>query len=392
MDQLLWERFERGAERKGTGCEKWDGVEKVFGRDDVLPMWVADMDFMAPLPVVDALAARAQAGVFGYACHDVEGDDAIVTWMKTRHGLNIDASWIRYSPGVVPSMLYGLRAMCALGDKVAIFTPVYGPFYRMTKQAGMKLVRCPLRLTDEGYRMDLALLESQFQDGVRALLLCSPHNPIGRIWTMEELTALVQLCNRYDVSIISDEIHMDFEMPGHCHTPILSVPGADRAIMLTSATKTFNLAALRHSTILIKDEEVRAQVDQAMADCGCGESNVFGELAQKVAYREGAEWLDGLIEYVDGNRRYVRQYLAKKLPEITCADLQGTYLLWLDFRALGMDAAALKQFLVMDAGVALNSGTDFGEEGAGFARMNLATPRRNVAESLARIEQAVRAR
>lgn len=392
MDNALLQRFETGVDRRGTGCEKWDDCLSVFGRADILPMWVADMDFQAPQPVVDALAARAINGVFGYAIDDPDGNLALINWMKTRHDLNVDESWIRYSPGVVSSMLFALKAVCDPGDRVAVMTPVYGPFYRMVEQSGLVIYRCPLIERDCGYAMDLDRLEEGFKAGVKALMISSPHNPVGRIWTMGELKSIVDLCNRYGAALVSDEIHMDFELPGNRHTPILNVPGADQAILLASATKTFNLAGLRHSSIIAKDEAVRAKLDKVLLDCAVGGPNLFGALAQKTAYQQGGPWLDGLIEYIDGSRRYVEDFLRDRLPEVKCSELQGTYLMWLDFRALGLDADGLKRLLVHEAGVGLNGGTYFGPEGAGFARLNLAAPRKRVAECMDRIERAVRAR
>ncbi len=392
MDKALLQLFECGAERRGTCCEKWDDNLRIFGRDDVLPLWVADMDFQAPQPVIDALAARVKNGVFGYSMDDPSGYDAMIQWMKTRHGLTLQKDWIRHSPGVVSGMLYALKAVCNPGDQVAILTPVYGPFYRMVEQSGMVICRVPLIEQDQVYTIDLDRLEAGFKAGVKALMISSPHNPVGRIWTAGELKALVDVCNRYGAALISDEIHMDFEMPGYRHTPILNVPGADKAILLTAPTKTFNLAGLRHSSMIVRDDEVRRKLDKVRLDCAEDGSNLFGDLAQKTAYEQGGPWLDALLAYLDGSRQYVEDFLKEKLPNLKCARLQGTYLMWLDFRALGMDPAALKAFLVFKAGVGLNDGTGFGPEGAGFMRLNLATPRKNVIECMERIERAVRAR
>lgn len=392
MDLAMLQAFELGVDRKGTHCEKWDDCKQVFGREDVLPLWVADMDFRTAQPIVDALTERAKNGVFGYTIHDAASDQAVVDWMKTRHGLTIRPEWVLGSPGVVGSMLYGLRALTKPGDAVAIQTPVYGPFYRMAAQAGLSVYRNPLRQTQRGWEMDLDQLEDGFKRGVRALMLCSPHNPVGRVWTPGELGQLVSLCNRYGVGILSDEIHMDFEMPGQRHTPILCVPGAERAILLASATKTFNLAALRQSSIIVADEALRAKIRGILADAGMMDSNLFGQLAQDVAYREGGPWLDALIEHIDGSRELACHFLRERLPEVVPSELQGTYLMWLDFRALGLSQQALIRLLVDEAGVGLNDGTSFGPEGEGFMRMNLATPRRNVHQALSQIERALRAR
>lgn len=392
MDQKLFERFEAGAERRGTCCEKWDSREKVFGRMDVLPLWVADMDFQAPDPVIHALAERAQNGVFGYGIHDPASDEALRGWMYRRHALGVEPEWVRTSPGVVQSLLFALKTLTKPGDRVAIQTPVYGPFYRMAKRASVGIYRNPLKQTEVGWEMDLDHLEDGFRQGVRALMLCSPHNPVGRIWTRRELRELVSLCNRYEVGIVSDEIHMDFEMPGFTHIPILNIEGADNAILLASATKTFNLAALRHSSIIIRDEAVRKRLTQVMDDCGVGDPNLFGQLAQTTAYNQGEPWLDALIEYLNGSYQYVDNFVHDCLPELALTRLEGTYLMWVDMRKLGMDQTQLMRFLVDVAGVGPSSGTDFGPEGEGFVRLNLATPRRNLIQAMESIKTAVRNR
>lgn len=392
MDRALREMFDAGVERRATGCEKWDDCQAVFGRADVLPLWVADMDFRAPQPVVDALTERARRGVFGYCMNSPEAGEALCGWMRARHALDMQPDWAFSSPGVVSSLLYALRVLTVPGDTVAIQTPVYGPFYHMAKQASVGIYRNPLKQTEVGWKMDLDHLERGFKQGVRALMLCSPHNPVGRIWTKRELDDLVRLCNRYEVGIVSDEIHMDFEMPGHTHTPILSVPGAERAIMLASASKSFNLAALRQSSVIVADEALRDRMREVLDGVCLGEPNLFGQLAQTVAYQQGAPWLDGLIEYLDESRRFVCEFVQQKLPECKLSRLEGTYLMWIDMRSLGLPQQELMKLLVEKAGVGLNDGTAFGEEGAGFVRLNLATPRRNVERALCQIEAAVRAR
>lgn len=392
MDQHMMKLFDEDICRRGTGCDKWDNCKQEFGRADVLPMWVADMDFKAPQPVIDALVQRAQDGVFGYVKQDDAPHQAVCAWMRRRHALRLRPEWIRISPGVVLSMLYGLKALAGDGGKVAIQTPVYGPFYKMAEIAGLEIVRNPLLNTTSGWRMDLEQLEQAFRQGVQVLMLSSPHNPVGRIWTGDELNALVQLCNRYGVGILSDEIHMDLEMPGYKHTPILNIEGAERAIMLASATKTFNLAGLRHSSIIVKDDALRAKLDRVMIECGVGEPNLFGELAQTVAYEQGEPWLDALLDYLDGNRQTVDEFIRAKLPELVLTRTEGTYLLWLDMRSLALSQDELMNLLVNRAGLGFSNGTGFGPEGEGFVRINVATPRSNVERAMRQLEEAVHAR
>ncbi len=382
--------FDEGVCRENTGCCKWDTRQKVFGRADVIPLWVADMDFAAPRQVTDALARRAAEGVFGYPADDPEDFRAVTRWMRDRHGVSLNEDSVFFSPGVVDSMNVALGALTRPGDTVVVLTPVYGPFYEAAKRNGLTVVRCPLIHEGGDWRMDLDAVEAAFRNGAKALLLCNPHNPVGRIWTRAELEALAALARQYDVRIISDEIHADLEMPGHKNTSILLVE--PRAVALISATKTFNLAALRNSSVLIPDEETRNRVKDEFYRRGIDGINLFGVLAQRVAYEQGGPWLDALLQYLDGTRAWVEQFLQENLPEIGFSHLQGTYLMWLDMRALGMEHSGLVRFLVDQAGLGLNSGLSFGEEGAGFMRLNIATPRANIVRAMEQLMKAVKAR
>lgn len=380
--------FEQGIERENTGCVKWDMRQQVFGRADVIPLWIADMDFSAPECVTDAIVQRAGHGAFGYCCADPAEKQALIDWMEQRHATKVDASSILFSPGVVDSLVLSLGALGKAGDKVAVLTPVYGPFYRSILKNNMEVVRCPLQ--QQRWSIDFDALEETFRQGVSLMLLCNPHNPVGRVWTRQELEQLVELTRRYGVTLISDEIHADLEMPGHKVTSIAALE--PRSVVLVSATKTFNLAALRQSSVIIADEELRTRYSDEYAKRGVDGVNLFGRIAQKAAYEGGAEWLDGLLEYLAGTRDMVEAFLKAELPQVTCAPLEGTYLMWLDFRCLGMEQDDLRRMLIEEAGVGLGSGTDFGEEGTGFMRLNIATPRRNVAEALRRIADCLKHR
>ena len=379
--------FEQGVCRENTGCVKWDRRGNVFGTADVIPMWIADMDFAAPACVTDAIIARTRQGAFGYCSEDPADKQAVIDWMKTRHGVELTADDILFSPGVIDSMVTAIGALGAEGDSIAMFTPVYGPFYGSTKKNNMVIKGCPMIQDGSRWTMDLNALEEIFKDGTKLLLLCNPHNPVGRIWTRDELEALVKLTRKYGVTIISDEIHADLEMPGHRNTSILNID--PDAIVFISATKTFNLAALKHSSVLIKNEEIRGKVMAEFARRGNGGINMFGRLAQTAAYRGGAEWLDALLEYIAGTRDAVVEFLKKELPQVQVAELEGTYLMWLDFRYLGMEHEELKKFMAEKAGIGFSSGTDFGELGQGFMRMNIATPRKNVMQALKQLKEAL---
>lgn len=379
--------FDEGVTRAGTNCEKWDECKAVFGTEDVLPMWVADMDFAAPQPVIDAMARRVAHGAFGYTAITDADYDAVTGWMKRRHNLDVEKSDVLFSPGVVDSLRVAVAAVTEPGDTVVILTPVYGPFYASAEAAQCQIRRCPLVQDEDGWHIDYSDLEAAFKAGAKALMLCNPHNPVGRVWTRTELESICALARKYSVTIISDEIHADLEMPGYKVTPILSVE--PNAIQLISATKTFNLAALRHSSVLIKNADLRARFKAEYDKRGIDGINLFGALAQRTAYSEGEAWLNELLAYIDGNRRVVEEALDGTV--VKYSRLEATYLMWLDMRALNLNQKDLMRFVVEKARLGLNDGTSFGEEGAGFVRLNLATPRKNVVEAMARLTAALKA-
>ncbi len=387
----FFKAFDRGIDRRGTYCEKWDFNERTFGRADVLPMWVADMDFASPDCVRDALIGRASHGAYGYTDMQQPMMEAVADWMKTRHGVTVLPEECMYSSGVVDSILFALKTVTSPGDGVIIQPPVYGPFRRMTLRAGCECRENPLAETEGGWRMDLDGLESLLKEGAKALIMSNPHNPVGRVWSAEELQSVISLVNRYGATLISDEIHADFALPGHRHTSVLCLEGAERAVCLVSATKTFNLAGLRTSTIIVRDDELRRKVKKKMEEMGADTPNIFGSVAQTAAYTLGAPWLDALVTYLDENRKLTEAFFSKNAPAIVPARMEGTYLMWLDCRALGMDQPEMDRFFVEKAGVGLSSGTHFGEAGAGFMRINLAAPKTRVEEGLRRIAEAVNA-
>lgn len=379
-------------DRLGTNCEKWDGLEKYFGRADLLAMWVADMDFRTVPQVREALLRRAEHAIYGYTECGEEERQAEAGWLLRRHGLRVDTDWILYSPGVVDSIFFCVGALTGPEDALLIQPPVYGPFFRAAKLYGRRLVESPLIRDEAGWRMDFDDLESKFARGVKMMILCSPHNPVGRVWRRDELQTLLDLARRYDVCLVSDEIHADFTFDGHRQTRILALEGAERCVMLTSATKSFNLAGLRQSSIICPDGGIRSALRDAMERAHATSPNIFGSIAQTAAYRHGDEWMDAVVEYVKENRDYAVETLGQRVPEIGCAPQEGTYLMWLDFSRLGMSHEAVKDLLVNRARVALNDGLFFGEEGRGWFRMNLATPRRNVDKTLDNLYEAIRSR
>ena len=378
--------------RIGTHCEKWDMLKQHFGRADLIAMWVADMDFRTVPEVTQAIIRRAEHGIYGYTDDTDESREAEAGWLLRRHGLAVDRDWMLYSPGVVDSLFFCVGALTRPEDGVLVQPPVYGPFYEAVRQFGRKLVVNPLKRDQDGWHMDFDDLEAKFAQGVKMMLLCSPHNPVGRVWRRDELQKLVDLARRYDVIIVSDEIHADFALDGRKQVRMLSLDGADRCVMLTSATKSFNLAGLRQSSIIAPDAGLREGLARALKRAHASMPNIFGSIAQTAAYRHGDEWMDAVVEYVRENRDYAVNALAERLPEIGCRPQEGTYLMWLNFTGLGMSHEAVKDMLINRARVALNDGLFFGEAGRGWFRMNLATPRANVTATVDNLIEAIRGR
>lgn len=379
--------FEYGVNRENTGCVKWDARKGVFGRADVIPLWVADMDFASPDCVAEAIIRRAQHGAFGYCTADPADKAAVISWMKTRHGVDVTEESIFFTPGVVDSTMVATAALGKPGDKVVIMPPVYPSFFGASTTRGLVQVRVPLLCDNNNWSMDYEGLEKAFRDGAKIVILCNPHNPVGRVWTEDELKKLVELTRRYGVTIVSDDIHADLILPGNELTSILKLE--PRAIAMISATKTFNLAGLRHSSVIIPDPELRKLFEDELRSRAIDGVNMFGRIAQTAAYNGGAEWLDALLEYLDGTRAEVEKFLAEELPEVTCAPLQGTYLMWLDFKALGIASAELGKLITEKAGVGLCKGTDYGPEGEGYMRLNIASPRSMVMQGLRQIKAAI---
>ena len=380
--------FDAIIDRAGTACEKWDGRETVFGREDVIPLWVADMDFACAPGIVEALKARAAHPIYGYTDDVAENRLAEVNFLKRRFDLTVEPEWILSSPSVVDSMLFSLYALTAPGERVLIQPPVYGPFRETILRSGRAVAESPLLETAEGWKMDFASLEAAFKSGIKCMFLCSPHNPVGRVWTRAELEELAALVKAYKVRVIADEIHASFTFAPHVHTPLRTL--LPDAIMLTSATKAFNIAGVRQSSIIVSDEEAREALKKEMHSVNADHPNLFAMVAQRAAYETGDEWLDRCVDYIRENRDLVCAFMAEKLPEVSMPPLEGTYLMWLDMRKTGMEHEALFRRLIDVGGVGLNTGLFFGEQGRGFFRLNLATQRQNVQAGLEGIERALR--
>ena len=384
--ELNREFFDEIIDRAGTASEKWDARGEVFGRADVLPLWVADMDFRCAPEIARAIEERARHPIYGYTADVPENREAEAAWLKRRFDLDVDPDWILTSPSVVDSMLYSIEAFTQPGERVLIQPPVYGPFRETVRRLGRLVEESPLVDAPDGYRMDFEGLESAFASGVRFMFLCSPHNPVGRVWTRAELERLFGLADRFGAVIVSDEIHASFAFAPHRHTPCLSL--SERAVMLTSATKAFNLAGLRQSSAIVPDPELRQKLKSAIRRFNGDHPNLFAMVAQRAAYALGDEWLDKCRDYIRENRDFAEAFIKERLPEIAFHPLEGTYLMWLDMRGTGVKHEEMFRRLVA-AGVGLNDGLFFGEAGRGHFRLNLAAPRANIEQGLRCVERAL---
>lgn len=376
--------------RVDTDSVKWDSIKTTYGKDDLVPLWVADMDFMAPTPVIDALSDYTKRGLFGYSLVPDALYQAIFDWEKTHYGYSLEKEDILFSPGVVPSIGVAIQAYTKPGDSILIHDPVYHPFANMVKANERNLVTSPLEIEDGHFIMDLTDMEAKIKNNqVKMLILCNPHNPGGRVWTKAELIACGLLCQQYGVFVVSDEIHQDLVFAPHQHHSFhtLAPDFADFSIILTAATKTFNLAAVKLSMVYIKNKELRAAFQKVQSTTEQNTINTFGYVATQAAYEKGEPWRQELLSYLAENSRYTEAFFKEHLPQVKAMAPEGTYLMWLDFRAYDLSPKALEDKLVQEAGVVLNNGAIFGKGGRGFMRLNLACPRETLAEGLERIRK-----
>lgn len=384
--------FDHVWNRKNTQSMKWDGVAKLFGDADLLPMWVADMDFKSPQPVIDALKQQAEHGIFGYTVRPPSYYEAVIEWFKRRHSFHVRKEWLVFSPGVVPALNMIVQAFTEPGDNIIIQPPVYYPFFNAIKRNGRTLIENPLAFDGNRYTIDFDDLEEKAASDVKMLILCNPHNPVGRVWTKEELYKLGEICLKHNILVVADEIHGDLVRKAYRHIPFasLSEAFADQSITCTAPSKTFNLAGLQASHLIIPNEHYKRTFKQLLQTSALDLSNSFAIPAVEAAYRYGDEWLDQLIDYVEANIRFLTDFFRQNIPQVNVIQPEGTYLVWLDFRSLGLNEKELDTLMRKKAKVALDDGTIFGTGGDGFERINVACPRSTLEEGLKRIEQAVK--
>lgn len=385
--------FDEYINRFNTRSEKWDGVSHVFLRPDLLPLWVADMDFISPDPVKNAILRRAEHGIYGYTFLPPSYFEAVINWFKRRHGWALQKNWLIFTPGVIPAINFAVQAFSKPRDKVIVQNPAYPPFFSAIKNNGRKRVLNPLRLNKGRYEMDLKDLEKKARDPrAKMIILCSPHNPTGRVWTKEELTRFGEICLSNQILVLSDEIHCDLIYPGHKHTPFASISKdfAQNSIICTSPSKPFNLPGLKVSNIVISNEKLRNAFKKALNSSGVNEANCFASIALEAAYNECEDWLDAVILYIKENLEFLRNFVKSNLSGVEVIEPEGTYLAWLDFRKVGFNARQLSKVLLEEAKVALSKGSLFGNGGKGFNRINLACPRSILKDALSRIANAIK--
>lgn len=383
--------FDKLINREGTACYKYDWRGKIFGNDTVIPMWVADMDFSTPPFILDAINHRLRHPVLGYSFRTDETHQAIIDWVGRRHGWKIKDNWLGFTPGVVPALNFAVLALTDPGDKIIIQTPVYFPFYSAVKDHGREMILNPLVPEGGRYRMDFGNLRDQIDEKTKLLILCSPHNPTGNVWHRDELEELAAICEEHDITIISDEIHADLVYRGHKHIPTasLSESVADRTITLMAPSKTFNMAGLATSFLIASNPGLLKKVNGFTAKLHLTMGNIFGNVAMEAAFREGDAWLSDLMDYLEGNVNTVRDFINNEMPGVRLIEPESTFLLWLDFRSLGIPHKDLVRRLIDKAGLGLSDGKLFGDDGEGFQRMNIGCPRSVIEDALVRMKNAL---
>jgi cystathionine beta-lyase len=384
--------FDEIVNRENTASYKYDFRKNNFGTEYVLPMWVADMDLRTPPFILEAIKKRLKHEILGYTFRPDTFFNSIVYWMKKRHGWDIQKEWICFSPGIVTALNIAVLTFSKPGDKIIVQPPVYHPFFSAIKNHNRQLVTNPLKLINGRYSMDFDNLRVKIEPKVKMLILCNPHNPTGNAWKKEELAKLTDICIKHNIIILSDEIHSDLVYKGHLHSPTATLsPEASRnVITCMSPSKTFNLAGLSTSVVIISNENLRKKFNALIEKLHIGSGNIMGMVALEASYTSrGSEWLDRLINYLQNNVDLLINYLKQNTPKIKAIRPEATFLAWLDFRELQMNREQLKRFIITEAKLGLSDGPIFGEEGAGFQRMNIACPKKILLRALESLERAI---
>jgi len=379
-------RFDKIIDRRKTGCFKYDALQMLFGNSELLPMWVADMDFAVSDEIIAALSRRLKHPVFGYNLRLNDFSDAVISWQKRRFGWDVNEDWMIAVPGLVPAISLAVMALTEPGEGVLIQTPVYRPFYDAVLDHKRKLITSPLVNNNGVYSIDWQDLENKLQQ-VKLFIFCSPHNPVGRVWTEAELTKIGNLCAKYNVPVFADEIHADIVYPDYKHLPLASLNDfAEFCLTGVSPSKSFNIAGLATAVVLVANEEIRNKFSELNNKLHLYTGNTFGITALIAAYNESEGWLEDLLSYLNNNRLMITDFVPRELPGVQLSPIEGTFLAWLDFRNWGLTDEELQNLIINKAGLALEPGTEFGEDGKGFMRLNFGCPLSTLELALTRLQ------
>ena len=381
--------FDEIIDRHDTNSVKWEGMTRMFGREGLFPRWVADMDFKVPQEIVDAIKVRAEQGIFGYTFRPENFYNSIIGWMARRHDLDIKREWIVDGAGVVSALTIAVLAYTKPGDEIIVQPPVYYPFFGIIKNNGRIIVNNPLKFENRRYSMDFEDLRKKITNRTKMIILCNPHNPVGRVWNHQEIEDLLDICNKNDLILASDEIHSDFVYDPHIHTSVLSFASKENTVTFLAPNKTFNLAGIPSSIVVIPDKKLRDEFEVTLDNLDVETSNIFSIVATQAAYTYGDEWFDALLEYLTENLKFLESFLDREMPKVDLVKSEGTYLAWLDFRRLGLSDEKLSNIIINKANLALDDGNLFGIGGSGFQRMNIAMPRELLLTGLEKLKNAL---
>ena len=386
--------FDELIDRRNTGAVKTDLCKKMFGTDDLIPLWVADMDFRTPDFIIDAINNRCKHPILGYTVPDEEYFNSIIRWIDARHGWKLERSWLGFLPGIVPGLAFAVNALTQTGDQIIIQPPVYPPFIHVPSKNDRELIYNPLKVVDGRFEMDLEDLEYKITDRTRMFILCNPHNPGGRTWDADTLIKVAEICHKHGVLVVSDEIHSDMALPGNVHTPFASVSelAEQNSITYMAPSKTFNMAGLVSSSYIIPNSEIRKKFSDFMDNSELANGNIFAYVAAQAAYEKGTEWLTEMIRYIQGNVDYIVEFLEKNIPQIKPMIPQASFLIWLDCTGLEMSSHQLQDFMVKEARLGLNKGTTFGPGGEQHLRLNIGCSREVLKQAMEQLKSAINSR
>ena len=386
--------FDELIDRRNTGAVKTDLCKKMFGTDDLIPLWVADMDFRTPDFIIDAINNRCKHPILGYTVPDEEYFNSIIRWIDVRHGWKLERNWLGFLPGIVPGLAFAVNALTQTGDQIIIQPPVYPPFIQVPSKNGRELIYNPLKVVEGRFEMDLKDLEYKITDRTRMFILCNPHNPGGRTWDADTLIKVAEICHKHGVLVVSDEIHSDMALPGNVHTPFASVSelAEQNSITYMAPSKTFNMAGLVSSSYIIPNSEIRKKFSDFMDNSELANGNIFAYVAAQAAYEKGTEWLSEMISYIQGNVDYIVEFLEKNIPQIKPMIPQASFLIWLDCAGLEMNSHQLQEFIVKEARLGLNKGTTFGPGGEQHLRLNIGCSREVLKQAMEQLKSAINSR